>query len=475
MRYLIGLDLGTTTVKATVYTEKGVAVADASLERILLTSKEGYYEQDANTWYEDSCRVIKEATKNIDKNSVLGMSVSSQGITTVPVDENINPLNNAINWMDVRDVASWNGLLDAVGVDYIKKTTGNVVYYNTPKFVAKMMWVKENLPEVYEKTRYFLMPASFVTAKFTGKVFTDATMAAGSMLFSNKTGQYDDSIIEKTGINKDMLAPLMPMGTCVGKLTKKAAEDCGLTTDCIFALGGQDQKVAAYALGIKEGQVSCSMGTSAAFEFAVDNSDFYELPVMFKVCPFYDNKFVLEGVIKTGGGAIRWLRDAICIGSDYEEMNKRADLAPIGSHGTVFISYLGGNPENNGFASFNNVGLHTTHNDLIRAVYEGVAFEAVRIIKSINIDVDKICIYSGGSKNKLLCQIIADVSEISVVAYSHSEMGSLGAAKLAAKAIGIDENEFTNECLKNAVTYIPQNTEEYMPFYENYLKFLKGK
>ncbi len=474
MRYLIGLDLGTTTVKATVYSENGAPVADASLERILLTPKEGYYEQDADTWYEDSCKVIKEATKNIDNKLIKGISVSSQGITIVPVDENINPLYNAINWMDVREVPSWNHFLDAVGVDYIKKTTGNVVFYNTPKFVAKMIWVKENLPEIYKKTKYFLMPASFVTAKFTDKIFTDPTMAAGSLLFSIKTGQYDEKIINASGINKEMLPPVLPMGTVVGNLTEKAATDCGLTTDCVFALGGQDQKVAAYALGINKGQVSCSMGTSAAFEFAVDNSDFYDLPLMFKVCPFVNDAFVLEGVIKTGGGAIRWLRDAVCVGSDYEDMNKKAILAPIGSHGTVFVPYLGGNPENNGFASFNNVGLHTTHNDLIRAVYEGVAYEAVRIIKSINTEVHKICIYSGGSKNKLLCQIIADVSEIPVVAYSHSEMGSLGAAKLAAKAIGINENEFTNECLKNAVEYTPQHTEEYMPFFEEYLKLLKG-
>lgn len=474
MRYLIGLDLGTTTVKATVYSENGMPIADASVERILLTPKEGFYEQDANTWYSDSCKVIKEATKNIDGRNVAGISISSQGITTVPVDENFVPLNNAINWMDVRNVETWNDFLDTVGVEYIRETTGISVFYNTPKFVAKMMWVKENLPDVYSKTKYFLMPASFVTAKLTGKVATDPTMAAGSLLYSNKNNDYDDGLIFKSGINKEMLAPIFPMGTLIGNLTEIAALDCGLTTSCVVALGGQDQKVAAYAIGIKSGQVSCSMGTSAAFEFAVENSDFHDLPTIFKVCPFVDDTFVLEGVIKTGGGAIRWLRDTICIGSDYEEMNKKALLAPIGSHGTIFIPYLGGNHENSGFASFNNVGLHTDHNDLVRAVYEGIAFESVRIIKSINKRVDKICIYSGGSKNKLLCQIIADISEVPVIAFSHSEMGSLGAAKLAAKAIGIDETEFANQCLENALTYTPINTREYMPFYNEYLKLLKG-
>ncbi len=474
MRYLIGLDLGTTTVKATVYCEDGTPVKEASIERILLTPQEGYYEQDANTWYEDSCKVIKEATKDIDKNNVIGLSISSQGITTVPVDEGFQPLNNAINWMDVRPVHSWNSFLDSIGVEYLRKETGYPVAYDVPKCVAKIMWVKDNLPEVYKKTKYFLMPASFLTARFTGKVFTDPTMAAGSLLFSNKNKAYDKKIILASGIDEKMLAPVVPIGTRAGNLTEKAAKDCGLTVNCIVAVGGQDQKVAAFGLGVEKGQIACSMGTSAAFEFAVDGCDFDELPENFKLCPYTEDTYVLEGVIKTGGGAIRWLRDTICVGEDYSQMDLEAMNAPIGSHGAVFIPYLGGAPNNDGFASFRNIGLHVSHGDIIRAVYEGIAFETARVIKNADVNVNEIRIYSGGSKNRLLCQIIADVTHIPVVAFSHSEMGSLGAAKLAAICLGLDGDGFVKKCLRESHKYIPQNTKEYSAIFEKYLDYLKG-
>ncbi len=474
MRYLIGLDLGTTTVKATVYREDGTPVSNASMERILLTPKEGYYEQDANTWYEDSCTVIKEATKDIDKNEVAGLSISSQGITTVPVDECFDPLNNAINWMDVRPVASWNSFVDKVGIEYLRKTTGYPVKYDVPKCVAKMMWVKEILPEIYKKTKYFLMPASFVTAKLTGNVLTDPTMASGSLLYSNLQKKYDKKIIDASGIGENMLAPVVPMGTFAGNLTEKAAEDSGLTVNCVVAVGGQDQKVAAFGLDVNKGQIACSMGTSAAFEFAIDGCGTDNAPDDFKVCPYVDNTFVLEGVIKTGGGAIRWLRDTICVGEDYAQMDKEANEAPIGSHGAVFIPYLGGSPDNNGFASFRNIGLHVSRADMIRAVYEGIAFEAARVIKSADVFAKELRIYSGGSKNRLLCQIIADVTAIPVIAFDHSEMGSLGAAKLAASCVGIDGNSFSEKCLSESHKYIPQNTKEYLHVFEKYLDYLKG-
>lgn len=474
MRYLIGLDLGTTTVKATVYQENGTPIAEHSLERIILTPQEGYFEQNADTWYEDSCAVIKEATKHLKKEEVKGISISSQGITVVPVDDSFNPLYNAINWMDVRPVDSWNGLLDSVGIDYVLKTTGYPVSYNVPKAFSKIMWLRDNQPDIYLKTKYFLMPASFVTAKFTGNVLTDHTMAVGSLLYSLKEKKYDEKLLKATSIDEEFLPPIVPMGTCAGNLTSEAAKDCDLTTDCIVVVGGQDQKIAAYGLGIKKGQIACSMGTSAAFEFAVDSCEFENIPTMFKVCPFDEDNYVFEGVIKTGGGAIRWLRDTICIGSDYKQMDAEAESAPIGSHGTVFVPYLGGSPDNKNFASFNNVGLHTEHGDLIRAVYEGVAFEAARVIKDSGIDVSEIRIYSGGSKNRLLCQIISDVTNIPVIAYEHSEMGSLGAAKLAAKCIGIDETDFTNECLKKSTTFMPKNADEYKTYYEQYLNYLKG-
>ncbi len=472
MYYFIGLDLGTTTVKATVYDETGVSVSSHSVERILICQKEGYFEQDADTWYTDSCNVIKEAVKVIDNKDVRGLSISSQGITTVAVDENFKPLCNAINWMDVRPVEKWKDFLDNATIDYVRNTTGFPVNYNVPKAVAKVMWVRDNLPECYEKARYFLMPQSFVIAKLTNRAVTEPTMAAGSLLYSNKSNSYDEKLIKASGVDKNLLPEILPIGTLVGNLTKKAANDCGLTESCAVVLGGQDQKVAAYGLDIKKGEIACSMGTSGAMEIVTDNCEFDYRSDMFKVCPYTKGEFVFETVIKTAGGALRWLRDTVCVGMSFEDMDKEALISPKGANGTIFVPFLGGSPDGKKTGSFNNVGLHTSRGDIIRAVYEGIAFEVLRLIKESDISCECIKIYSGGSKSKIMCQAIADITGMQVFQYNHSEMGSFGAAKLAVKAVMC--KDFTCGCLSDLTVFKPENNEIYLSMFEKYNEYVKG-
>ncbi len=468
MKYFIGLDLGTTTVKATVYDDAGKPCGSHSVERILICEKEGYYEQDADTWYTDSCKVIKEAVKDIDKNCVKGISVSSQGITTVAVDEAFNPLCNAINWMDTRPVDSWKEFLDKATLQYVRNTTGFPVGYKIPKGIAKVMWVRDNMPEVYSKARYFLMPQSFVIARFTGVAVTDPTMAAGSLVYSNKENRYDDALIEAAGVDKKLFPEIKPIGSFVGKITKKAAEDCGLTVDCDFILGGQDQKVAAFGADLKENEMACSMGTSSALEMVSDNSDYSYRSDMFKVCPYKDNCFVFETVIKTAGGALRWLRDTVCVGLDFVQMDKEAAVSPKGANGTVFVPYLGGSPDGEKNGSFNNIGLHTSRGDMIRSVYEGIAFELRRLIDEADIACKHIKIYSGGSKSKILCQAISDITGLKVTAYGHSEMGSFGAARLAS------QGTINDGCVKDVNVYYPENNGIYNELYDKYIKYVKG-
>ena len=474
MQYFIGLDLGTTTVKATVFDECGVEAGSAAVERILLTPKAGYCEQDALSWYTDSCKVIKEAVKDLDATKVKGISISSQGITTVAVDGELMPLYNAINWMDTRDCKSWGELVSSVGQEYFLSSTGNRVVPDAPKGIGKIMWIRDNEPEVYKRAKYFLMPASFVTAHLTGNVVTDPTMAAGTFAFSLKENDYDLKILAAAGIDADLLAPIKKTGSFAGKLLEKAALDCGLTTDCVVAVGGQDQKIAAYGVGLERNEIACSLGTSAALEFAVDGFSSHELPEMYKLCPYFDGALVLEAVIKTACGSVRWLRDTVCRGCDYRAMDEEASSSEIGANGVVFVPYLAGSPKNDKNASFNNLGLHNVRGDLIRAVYEGIGFEILRLISSVDIKPERIRVYSGGSRSATLLQIIADITGVEVVAYQLNEMGSLGAAKLAVGLVGAETAEFTRSAMENARVYVPAAHEEYSEPYELYLKFLKG-
>ncbi len=465
--FLIGLDLGTTTVKATVYSSNGVPVAEAKKERVLLTPKPGYCEQDAMTWYYDSAEVVKKATENINKEDVLALSISSQGITTVCCDENFVPLTNAINWMDTRHVDSWAELCDKVGIDYFRNTTGFPLNREIAKGIGKVIWVRENLPEVFKKTKHILMPSSFMTAMLTGNALVDHTMAAGSLVYSNATNSWDGKILKNAEIDKSLLPEIVPAGTNAGNLTEKAARDFNLTANCKVAVGGQDQKVAAFGIGADETVASCSIGTSAAIEF-VSASVPSELPRYFKLCPYIlPNMYAHECCINAAGASIRWLNEVICDKMDYEKMNMLASTSPKGANGVMFKPFIGGHPDGNGFGSFIDIGVHTVKADLIRAVFEGIAFEARYLFELANTKKIKcIRVFSGGSKSKILCQILSDVLNIEVQQFEHSEMGSLGAAKLAAIAVGLNEKVFS-ENMKFTV-YRPQDRDIYDSLFSKY-------
>ncbi len=472
MRYLIGLDLGTTTVKASLYTIDGVPVTQTSKERILLTPEAGHYEQDAASWYTDSAKVISQAVREagIAPESVIGLSISSQGITTVAVDENLEPLTNAINWMDVRPVRSWEGFLDRAGEAYVKSVTGFPAVKQKPKFVAKILWVRDEMPEVFDRAAYFLMPAPFVTAKLTGKVLTDHTMASGSLLYSNFSSGWDEKLLDAAQLDRNLFPKIVPTGTPAGYLTERAAKDCGLTQNCLVSVGGQDQKVSAYAVSADEHTVACSFGTSAAFE-CITNSPENNFSNIYKVCPYIDeNKYAVEVCINAAGASLRWMRDTMLGGAGYEPLNELVRNAPIGSNGIHFMPFLGGKPTSNGFAAFNDVGLHSTLSDIARSIYEGIAFEARYLTEAVIKNAELITLYSGGSKSRELCEILADVLDFPVKACRHAEIGSLGAAKLAKKGTGLPVDGFGEECLKESTVYYPKHSAEYEKFYEEYTK-----
>lgn len=480
MSYLIGLDLGTTTIKATLFDETGIPLAEDSIESSLLFPEPGYIEQSAPQWYDSSAAVIRKtlARAGIAAAAVSGISISSQGITIVPVDENGHALYNAISWMDVRPEAQKDTLASRFGEKLLIDVTGKPLkaYYS----IYKMMWFADTLPEVYKKTRLFLMPMDYMTMRFCGRAVTDHSMAAGTAAYSLLGHDWDDDIITAAGIKRSMFPEIKWSGEIAGNLTEQAARDTGLTTDCVVAVGGQDQKVAAYGTRLKKGAVTFSMGTSGTFEFILNGPTPHpknKIPL----CPHSEpNLWVLEGCINSLGGAIKWSRDTICAGLSYKEMDTLAEGVQAGSGGVVCYPFFTGqgvpHPASDRLARFDNIGLHTGRAELVRALYEGIAYECrLNIEASAPVSGKITCIhaFSGGSKSGILCQIIADVTGCAVRSYSFAEMGSLGAARLAARAGGMDAEEFGAGVLSDYTEKHPSgNTRLYSALYGEYIKGL---
>ena len=480
--YVLGLDLGTTTIKATLFDEIGHPVSEDAVDEELLIPEQDYIEQDANQWYTDAISVIRNTVEKakVSPARVLGIGISSQAITIVPVNKELGPLANAINWMDNRPVEGWNNFIKAVGSDYIYSITGKTATEDTPKAVGKMIWYRENMPDVYNQTSWFLMPAEFLIAKLTGEIITDHSLAAGSMLYSIFEKRWSEVLFKAARISMEKLPKIAWAGEKAGYLTPEAARDCGLTTGCMVAVGGQDQKVAAYGVNVQKGIPTCSIGTCAAFEFLLDEPKFHPNRIL-QLCPFVENdKWVLEGCITTAGGAIKWIRDTICCGMSYRDMDMEATIAYPGCGGAMFYPYLAKSSTQNANlvndGNFKGLGLHTTRGDLIRAVYEGIAYEMRLNIDAAETVVGKINelrAFAGGSRSDILCSIIANVTGRIIKSYSYPEMGNLGAAKLAAKCIDLDTEKFGIEILNDTRDIVPDKEKAF--YDERFNKYIKGK
>lgn len=480
MKYVIGLDLGTTCIKALLFDENCQILAQASRDDALITPERGYVEQDAAQFLALSVEVIREAVESaaIDKRDVAAISVSSQGITVVPVDASFKPLMNAINWLDMR-TGEEEVELAAYGDDKIYTLTGKRVA-SGGYTLAKLLWIKKHCRDIYERAAYLLLPHDYVAAHMCGRAVTDHTMASATMLYDLVNQRWSDEILTSFGIDKALLPELLWSGDIAGNLTQSSAELLGLTTDVLVVTGGQDQKVAAYAAGLSATTSTISMGTCCAYEFLFDAPPAHPRRDMPAFSYVESKKWTLEGCTNTTGAAIKWARDNIFTGLEFDDMNDLAAKAPIGSHGVMFFPYLSGSGTPH-YAQANGVlgglTLEASRCDIARALYEGIAYEARQNLESAQeagVKTEEFVVFGGGSKSAPLCQIIADVTGRELISFACPEMGAMGAAKLCAKALKL--TNFGKTIRDGSKVWKPdvERHNKYSELYAQYLEKMQG-
>ena len=242
MALLAGLDLGTTGSRCILFDEQLNVIGDAYYEYPLINLPPDFVEQDAELWWVLLCRAIKEAAVNggADLHDVVAVSISSQGITMVPVDSSLHPLCNAINWLDRRKGTEGSEIIDAIGSREYTTITARLspLAYG----LSKILWFKKNRPDIYNRTSRFLMPMDFIIGKLCGNIVTDHSMAAGMGCYDMAGRCWSDKILEAVGVSKSLLAEIKQSGHIAGYVTNKAAAECGLAEGTIVAIGAQDQK-----------------------------------------------------------------------------------------------------------------------------------------------------------------------------------------------------------------------------------------
>lgn len=443
----IGIDLGTTGIKASIFDAQGTCFGEAYNEYGLITLSPVMIEQDPQTWWELTCQAIRQVLQSsgVDRKTVRAMAVSSQGISFVLIDRDGNPLENAISWLDGRPVDETKQILERYSAERLFSNTGkrSAPYYVLPK----LLWLKKNKPEIWRQTQRVLMGHDYLVFRLCGGCITDRSMAGGTLVYNLHTLDWWDEILEEFNLSRHLLPELRWAGETAGKLRPEVAESLGLSLDTVVVVGGQDQKCAALGAGISDGTATVSLGTATAITQVMDRpltDPGMRVPTFSFV---QEGRWALEGVVGTGAGSLRWYRNTIAPGMSYDDVVAEAEGIAPGAEGVMFFPHLSGatSPhwDNDTYGLFSGLSLATTRGHLTRAVLEGIAFqvrENLDVMGQVMGSIDRLILFGGGAKSVLWRAIIGDVVGCPVCWTPSSETASLGAAMLAAAGCG----EFSN-------------------------------
>ncbi len=474
----IAVDLGTTLIKCTLYHEDGRTLGCESFPCDLAHPAPDRAEQDASVWYEGVCDAIRRLVKDADPAEIAGIGTSSQGLTVVPTDEDFHPLYPAISWLDTRPAEECRELLAHIPPEAWPKLTGRNL--SPMATLPKLMWLKKHEPEVFSKAAWFLLPMDYLNARMTGNPVMDPSMASGTYFYDIGAFDWSEKLLELGSITRDKLAKILPAGTLVGHINAETAGRTGLTEETCVYNGGQDQKVAAYAAGIHDRKASLSLGTAGALEIFIRNaagqSDL-------SVCPYVTGeRLVVEGCINTAGAAIQWLKDTVCPDIGFDEVNRLAENVQRGSGGIRFYPHLAspGTPHRGLSCDgvLEGITLSTGRGEMIRSLYEGLAYEIRLNLETAYLagsELRELVIFGGGSKSRVLCQIIADVTRLTVLVAENSELGSVGAAKLAVNGMGLDGDKFGVRASGGTEKYTPdaEAAAEYERLFARYTEYYR--
>lgn len=441
---LIGIDLGTTGCKSAVLDERLNILGEEYLEYSLINISDIEIEQDADEWWDIVRRVVKASVRKsgISPGAVKGISVSSQGIAFVPVDNDCRPLDNAISWLDTRADGETQRIIERFNEHDVYSITGKRISraYTLPKLI----WLKDNRPGVYESAHKFLMPHDFITAKLCGSFVTDHTMASGTLAYDINNQMWWTKILDEFDIDAGRLPDIACSGTAAGRLRPDVASDLGLSQDVTVAVGGQDQKCAALGAGIHSGIFTVSLGTATAIE-GLSNRAATDHQMRIPVFSYlFKNKWAMEGVVSTSGVSLKWLKNTFFRNTSYGELDKMAGEHTDSPGSVFFYPFLGGAGSpywyDNARGCFYGINLSTDTAEMIKSVLEGIAYQIRSNMDTMEQTIgrmDGAIVFGGGSASSLWCQMIADITGRGVSTMHTPQTACVGAAILAGMGCGI--------------------------------------
>ena len=487
---LLGLDIGTTGCKATIIDYEGVVMGEAYQEYSLSSPKPGWEELDPGLVWDKAKKAIYDAQGQHNGEPVKAISVSSFGEAVIPIDHDGNVLHNSIIYIDVRGRDEAEYLKDKLGYDRILAITGASVH---PMYsIAKIMWLKAHMPEVYGRTWKFLLYADFILFKLGAKPHTDYSLAARTMAFDIVGKRWSHEILGCAQIEESRFGEPVQAGTIVGEISKEVAEELGLPQSVILASGGHDQPCAALGAGVIHCNLAVDgLGTAECITPAFDQpviskamakSSFACVPHVIK------DMYVTYAFTFTSGGLLTWFRNNF--GAIYEKEAKRLNInlynllikkATKAPTDIFVLPHFAGaaTPYMDTKARGAIVGLsiNTKPEDIIKAFLEGITYEImvnIEKLEAAGIRADELRAVGGMARHDTFLQLKADMMGKKITSMQISEAGTLGVAILAGTASGIYQNieEAVKKLVKTKREYYPNEKlhEIYMEKFQSYKK-----
>lgn len=487
MKYLIGIDLGTSGTKTVLFDKNGNNIASATREYPLYQPQNGWAEQDPGDWWDACVETLKEVMKSadIDKNAVAGIGLSGQMHGLVMLDKNGDVLRNSIIWSDGRTTKECAYITEKVGAERLIEITANPAL---PGFTAsKILWVQGNEPEVYDACRHILLPKDYLRYKLTGAFATEVSDASGMNLMDVPGRCWSEEILEKLEIDANLLPSMHESYEVTGHITEEAAKLTGLASGTPVVGGGGDNAMAAIGTGVVEkGKAFTTIGTSGVIFAHADEVTIDPSGRVHTFCSAVPGAWAVMSCTLSAGGSLQWYRNNFCTAEmeaakgmqvdPYTLMDKQAERVPVGANRLLFLPYLMGerSPLLDSDARgvfFGLSGIHTKW-DMLRSVMEGVVFslrDCLDVLEEMKVPYTEMLATGGGGKSPLWRQMMADVFECPVTTIDNTEGPALGAAILAGVGVGLYD-DLTSACQAIVKTNKPQQphaekTATYKPYY----------
>ena len=477
MKYLLGIDFGGGSTKATLIDTDGRIVAENNVEYPTYHPTPAACEQKAEDWLFALAENVKGLTEKsgIDMKDVLCVAIDSATHTSLVCDKDYNPIRPAMHWTDTRSREQADRVYASMAEEIFKKT------YHKPDTIwtlPQLMWLNYNETDNFERIRYIFFEKDYIRFALTGVYCTDYIEAEGSMLFDCNKMAWDEELCNLAGITVDMLPPVVAPTDIIGKVTKEAEERFGLPEGLPVVCGTTDTVMEVFASGaVSKGDITVKLATAGRICVITDK-------------PYPDRHLVNYSHItgglwypgtatKSAAASYRWYRDSF--GGSYKELDKGASEIPLGCEGLIFLPHLNGEltPYADPMLCGSFTGVRSTHTKahFTRAVLEGVSLsllDSKNYLDSLGMEYNKkATLIGGGGKGRLWAQITADMLGIEL-RITESADSSLGSAMLAGIACGVFKSaeEAVKVCIKEVDTVVPnpENTEKYKKVYKEYKK-----